>query len=452
MSASLDLVSVFMSGEKPAEKHGIGIEYERLPVDRQTGRAVPYAAPTGPRGEAGKSIEALLEALSAEHGWEATREQGHITSLHKEGTRVTLEPGAQIEMSGQIHRSLKTAREEVTRFVQTTSEVASRLGVSLLGLGYHPFSDFIEIGWVPKSRYRIMAPYLASRGHLAHGMMKGTAGCQVNLDYSSEADAMDKMRVAMAVSSIVTALCANSPLARGQANGFATKRSHIWLHTDPDRCGLLRWVFDEGAKYADYVSYALSVPMLFVLRDGELKNMTGRTFNAYLDGDDAGLTPTLADWRLHLTTLFPEVRLKSYLEVRGSDSGSPDMILAQAALWKGLLYDDRARTRAFDMVERASFEERLSFHRDVSRLGLQAALRGDSALDLAQSLVRLAEQALPPDEASLLEPLRRIAQLDRASPADLLLKRWSGEWRRDPRRLVASLDPEPELTTATRQR
>ncbi|HEY3174604.1 MAG TPA: glutamate-cysteine ligase family protein [Candidatus Polarisedimenticolia bacterium] len=433
-----DLLLTFRSGEKPAESFGIGIEYERLPVSRETGLAVPYA-----KRSVSPSVERFLETMEERHEWRAEREAGHVIALEKEGTRVTLEPGAQVELSGRVHRDLASAREEVDRFLRVSDEVAASQGFAFIGLGYHPFTDFTQIDWVPKGRYRIMAPYLATRGHLAHGMMKGTAGCQVNLDFATESDAMEKLRVAMAISSIVTAMCANSPLSRGQANGFASLRSHIWLHTDPDRCGVLEFAFREGDRYADYAGYALDVPMLFVVREGRWIDMTGRTFRSFLAGGTAGLTPLLSDWEMHLTTLFPEARLKAYVEVRGSDSGSPDLILAQAALWKGLLYDGRARARAWELVRGASFADRVSFHRAVVRRGLRARLSGVEALDLAQELVRLAEGGLERGEIPHLEPLRRIAFEEKRSPAETLLDLWRGEWGRDARRLAASLAPAP---------
>ena len=434
-----DLLALFRSGEKAPQSFGVGVEYERLPLDRATGRAAPYATADG-----SPAIEPFLERMVSQRGWTDQRENGRIIALEKAGTRVTLEPGAQVELSGRVHARLDAVAGELAGFLREADDLAAGMGIALVGVGYHPFSDFSEIGWVPKGRYGIMGPYLATRGHLSHGMMKATAGCQINLDYDTESDAMEKLRVAMSVSSVVTALCANSPMSRGQANGFLSKRSHIWLHTDPDRCGLLAFALRPGARYSDYAAYALDVPMMFIVRDGKWVDMTGRTFREFLSGRTDGLTPLLSDWEMHLTTLFPEVRLKAYVEVRGSDSASPEMILAQTALWKGLLYNETARRESWNLVAGETFHERVRFHRDVARLGLRARLGAVEALEIAQTLIRIAESALGGDEARYLEPMRRILFDERRTPAESLLLRWKGEWGRDPVRLVESLRAESQ--------
>ena len=428
-----DLLAPLRDGIKPVGRLGIGLEYERLPLLAATGGAAPYEPPQ----PGGAGVHAVLERLESRHGWAAQRESGRIIALEKAGTHLTLEPGAQVEMSGRVHADLIAARAELMEFVAETDRAAAEHGIAFVGLGCHPLTEFDAIGWVPKSRYQIMGPYLATRGHLAHAMMKATAGCQLNLDYTSEADALDKLRTAMGVSSLVTALCANSPLRRGQASGFATWRSHIWMHTDPDRTGLLPLAFAEGAGFHDYVAYALDVPMMFVVRDGRWVKMTGRTFRAYMAGSNDGLTPTRADWQLHLTTLFPEVRLKGYVEVRGSDSGPPEIILAQAALWKGILYDDSARRGAWELVAGVGQPDRLAFHRAVSREGLRARLSGRSALELARALLGLAHDGLPGAERPLLDPLRALVAREGAGLSEQLLERWRGACARDPRALVA---------------
>ena len=432
-----DLLALFHSGEKTADRFGVGVEYERLPVSRVTGLAIPYAAASG-----SPSIEMFLERMVSERGWRDQREHGRIIALEKNGTHVTLEPGAQVELSGKVHTGLDAVRDELAGFIHEADDLAASMEIAFLGVGYHPFTDFTDIGWVPKGRYAIMGPYLATRGHLSHGMMKATAGCQINLDFADEEDAMEKLRVAMGVSSVVTALCANSPMSRGQANGFLSKRSHIWLHTDPDRSGLLPFALQPGARYADYVAYALDVPMMFVVRDGTWVDMTGRTFRGFLDGNTDGLTPLLSDWEMHLTTLFPEVRLKAYVEVRGSDSAPPDLILAQTALWMGLLYDEKARRDAWALVGGIDFQERARFHREVTRRGLRACLGGRPALEIAQALIQIASSALGSRQSHYLGPLRKFAFDEKRTPAQSLLFRWNGEWERDPAHLVESLRTE----------
>jgi len=431
------LLDILRRGEKPKDTWGVGIEYERLPVSRVSGEAVPYLPADG----RAPSIAALLETL-ASRGWQAQRERGHITALERGGTHITLEPGAQVEMSGRVHTDLAEASSEILSFVQETDAIAAGMGIAFLGLGFQPFTAIDRIGWVPKKRYEIMAPYLATRGHLAHGMMKGTAGCQINLDYASEREAMEMLRTATGISSIVTALCANSPLTRGQANGFATVRSHIWAHTDPDRCGLLAFALEEGASYDDYVDYALDVPMLFVVRAGEWIDMTGVTFRHFLAQGHRGAVATIGDWQMHLTTLFPEVRIKSWLEVRGSDSGAPETIVAQAALWMGVLYDTAARRSAWDLVAGVTFAQRRTFHRDVTRRGLDARLGDRSARELGRSLLGIAAAHLAPRDAARLAPLRAVID-EGATPAQELLARWRGAWDRDPASLVAALAPVP---------
>jgi glutamate--cysteine ligase len=439
-----ELTAIFSAGEKPRDRFGIGIEYERLPLHAGTGRAVPYGATDGRGRSPLPSVESFLEGMEA-RGWTAEREQGRIIALQRDATRVTLEPGAQVELSGGVHTDLARAGRELDAFQAEAEAVAGPMGLVFLGLGLQPFTPVEEIGWVPKRRYGIMGPWLARRGHLAHHMMKATAGCQINLDFSSEDEAMEMLRTAMGVSTLVTALCANSPLSVGQANGFLTKRSHIWMHTDPDRCGLLPFALEPGARYRDYAAWALDVPMLFVVREHGWVDMTGRTFRQFL-ANGQGLAPTFADWQLHLTTLFPEVRLKSYLEVRGSDSGPPAMVMAQAALWKGLLYDPAARRRAWGLVSGASFAERTAFWRDVTRQGLRARLRGVAARDLAGELVALAAGALPPHEADLLAPMQEVVRTG-TTPAERVRALWTGPCERQPARLVDALAREAAAGT-----
>src|SRR5439155_20283422 len=259
-----------------------------------------------------------------------------------DGARNTVEPGLQMELSGNIHRRLHSAAEELRRYLGQVQAASDPLGVVWAAAGTHPTAALDRIPWLAKQRYAIMREYLPERGRLAHTMMKGTCGAQVNLDSTDEADAMEKLRVAMGLTSIVTAAFANSPITAGRVNGQRTERAAVWLETDPDRCGLLPFAFEPNASYDDYIEFALGVPVLFLVRGGHYMPIRGLTFGQLLERGYQGERATEEDWQTHLTTLFPEVRLKGYLEIRGTDSISPSLVLAHAAFWKGILYGGRA--------------------------------------------------------------------------------------------------------------
>ncbi|SRR6266571_1250146 len=439
-----DLTGYFDLGAKPRERWGAGLEYERVGVFRDTGRAVPYEGPV--------SVETLLRNLARDRGWEPHEENGHVLSLSKGSTRVTLEPGAQLELSGAVHRGLATMRDELGAFVAEVDDLSRPLGIAWLGLGLQPFSPLDEIPWIPKARYAIMREYLPRRGSRAPVMMKQTACMQVNLDYGSEADAADKLRTAMALSPAVTALYANSPILEGRLNGFMTYRAWAWRDTDPDRCGLLPFVFRDGSGFADYLDYALDVPMFFVVRAEQWMPAQGMTFRRFIKKGFEGHRATVADFELHLTTLFPEVRLKRYVEVRGTDSGDPPSCLALVALWKGILYDGASRRAAWEMVRDMTFKERVALLDDVCRFGPAARLaprppRGDAGprepglvRDLLIELVRLARQGLNnqgvPEEAGFLDLLDRRLGGEGGCPAHRLAADWEGPMARDPRKLI----------------
>ncbi len=440
-----NLAGYFERGSKPRERWGVGLEFERVGVLRESGRAVPYSGPV--------SVETLLRNLVRDHGWTPEDEGGHILALSRGGTRITLEPGAQLEMSGAVQRSLLAMRDELATFVSEIEDVSHPLGIAWLGLGLQPFTPLDEIGFIPKARYAIMRDYLPRRGTRGLIMMKQTACMQVNLDYGGEADASDKMRTAMALSPLVTALYANSPITEGRLNGFMSYRAWVWGDTDPDRCGLLPFVFRDGAGFSDYLEYALDVPMFFVVRGGRYLPAQGMTFRKFLRKGFEAQRATLADFELHLTTLFPEVRLKHYLEVRGADSGEPLSCLALAALWKGLLYDGASRRAAWEMVRDLTFKERVALLEDVCRHGPAARLpegrsgRAESAghapslvRDLLIEMVRLARQGLNnqgvPEEAAFLDLLDRRLGGEGGCPAYRLTAEWEGAMGRDAGKLI----------------
>lgn len=426
-----DLAGYFEDGGKPREEWGVGIEYERVGVHSESGNAIPYAGP--------RSLSTVLARLVAMDGWRPVYAGPHIIALEGErATHISLEPGGQLELSGAVHRRLIDLREEVAEWTTRLQEHSEPLGISWLGLGLQPFTPLDGIDWVPKPRYRVMSARLATTGTLAHVMMKQTAGVQVNLDYSDEQDAMDKFRVASGLSSLVTALFANSPLVEGKPNGFMSYRSWVWQHTDPARCGLLPFAFRREARFGDYLDYALDVPMLFILRQGTFIDMNGRSFRDFLRSGSGEHRPTLEDFQLHLTTLFPEVRIKRYLELRGGDSGDPRLALAQVALWKGILYDAAARGAAWDLVSNLDWETRREFHTAAARQGAEARLGARTAREAGLDLSRIAREGLERqgEPVDLLLPLEELLRDQRACPAKSLLERWNREWKGDPRRLL----------------
>jgi glutamate--cysteine ligase len=422
------LVEYFLRGAKPARAWGVGMEYERLGMDARTGRAIPYF---GPRG-----VEAVLCALADRFGWEKHCENGHVIGLKRDGSAITLEPGGQLELSGGVHRLLRSLRQEVAQHFLETAAVSEPLDLCWIPIGLHPVTPIGEIDWVPKGRYAILAPFLATRGPLAIYMMKGTAGVQLNLDYDSAEDASDKFRTAMGITGILTAACAHSPLYGGRRNGFQSHRARIWEETDVQRCGLPEFAFRDDLSLDRYVEHALDVPMVFVARKGAWLPMHGLPFRRFLKEGYRGLQPIYADWALHLTSIFTEVRLKTYVEIRGADSVPPALAIALAAFWKGILYDEWARRDAWKLVSSHSFERRLAFQREVALKGLEARLGGTSARELAAELVRLGRGGLermpsqpqgPPacvGEAAFLDPLEEIVLKRGEVPAARLLENW----------------------------
>ncbi len=412
------LVAYFQSGAKERPRFRIGIEQEKIAV-RDDGSPVPY---DGERG-----LSAVLERFE-QRGFRATREDGHIIALARDGDRITMEPGGQLELSGG---ALPTAAECATALdahVREVGELARPLGIRFIGVGARPFGKLDDVGWLPKRRYGVMREYFPRHGRdsrLAHYMMKMTATVQANFDYSSEADALDKIRTAYGVTLIITALYAASPILEGRPTGYQSTRAAIWLETDGDRCGLLPFVFEPGFSFRDYVEWALDVPMFFVVRDGVFRPAHALPFRRFIAEGWEGLRPTLADWEVHLSTLFPEVRLKRYVEVRGADAGPMPMARGLGALWRGILEDPAARAAAWALVDKHPFAEREALRRDVARAGLAARFGGRSVRELAVELCKIADAGLArladgAGDRPLLEPLRARAEAGR-SPADDLL-------------------------------
>ena len=430
------LIDYFVGSAKPRSDWRVGTEYEKVAVRREDGRAVPYS---GPRG-----IEALLRSLADRYGWEPVEEEGRIVALSGRKAAITLEPGGQVELSGEVCESVHCAAAEFREHIDQVVTVGDQLGIAFLGLGMQPVTRPNEFELVPKKRYGIMWPHMARVGTLGRRMMTQTATVQVNIDYGSEADAMQKLRVGMGISPLFTAMFANSPLSDGDLNGYASFRGHIWSDTDNARSGLLRFVFDPSASFEHYVEWALDVPMYFIVRDGVWIDMTARTFREFLADGVQGHRATMADWSAHLTTLFPEARMKGYIELRGADSQAPELMLAVPALTKGLLYDPDCLQAAWDLVKAWSWEERVTLWHDAHRQALQARVRKIRLAEIARELVAIAVEGLHRqrqldaagrDESIYLERLEHEVARGRC-PADAIIERWVGDWHGDVHRLI----------------
>jgi glutamate--cysteine ligase len=430
------LRTYFQRAGKPRAAWRVGTEYEKVAVDAATGRAAAYS---GPRG-----IETVLKRLADRYAWEPKEDGGRVIALYRGQASITLEPGAQLELSGEQCASIHCAHEELVQHVREVVSVGGELGLAFLGLGMQPVSAVDEIELVPKRRYRIMAPYMATVGRLGLRMMKQTATVQANFDYADEADAMAKMRTAMGLTPLLSAMFANSPIADGGLTGYMTVRGHVWTDTDRARAGLLPFVFEAGAGFDEYIEWALDVPMYFVIRDGDYVNLAGTPFRRYLREGHAGTRATMEDWALHLTTLFPEVRLKTYMEVRSADSQPPELMLALPALLKGVLYEPDCLAAAWDLTKRWSWPERLELYHAAHREALAARAGRFPLLDLARELFGIATEGLRrqaalnargEDETIYLERLRELLAAGK-SPAQTIAEQWEGAWRGEVRRLI----------------
>jgi len=435
-----DLLATFAKGEKPAERWAIGTEHEKFVFRCADHRAPSYDEPGG--------IRDLLQALT-EFGWQPVIEGGNMIALTGPDGAVSLEPAGQLELSGAQRAHLHETCAETGRHLAQAKAVGEKLGLCFLGLGMWPDKSRAELPVMPKGRYAIMLNYMPKVGSLGLDMMLRTCTIQVNLDYASEADMVRKFRVGLALQPLATALFANSPFTEGKPNGFLSFRSHIWSDTDPDRTGMLPFVFEDGFGYERYLDYALDVPMYFLVRDGKYLDVAGQSFRDFLDGRLPGLPgekPRVSDFIDHLSTIFPEVRLKSFLEMRGADGGPWSRICALPALWVGLLYDDAALAAAWDEVKDWSLEARQKLRDAVPVHGLKAPTpTGEPLLELGKRILAIAESGLNArgrlnnagdNESGYLDPLREVIAAGQ-SPARRLLDRYHGEWKGDISRIYA---------------
>ena len=426
-----DLIAYMEEGPKPPEKWRIGTEHEKFAFHPENFMPLAYEGKDG--------IRALLDGLTR-FGWEPYLENGNpIALMRGDGSSVSLEPGGQVELSGAPVETIHQTCDEVGTHLKEVREVAGELGIALMGLGYRPKCKLSDVHWMPKGRYKIMREYMPKRGSLGHHMMLATCTVQVNLDFASEAHMVEMYRASLALQPLATALWANSPFREGKPNGYLSYRSHIWTDTDPDRSGMLDFVFDDNFGFERYVDYVLDLPMYFVYRDGKYIDASGQSFRDFMKGELPALPgekPSLKDWEDHMTTAFPEVRLKHFLEMRGADGCTWDTICALPAFWVGLLYDDQAFAAVQDLIGDWSVEEISKLRDDVPMTALKTPFRGGTLQDVAQPAVQIARDGLRrrnrlssdgEDESHYLNPLVKIAETG-VTQAEELLKLYETEW------------------------
>ena len=428
-----DLVAWFEAGSKPRSHFRIGTEHEKFAFTVEGHNPVPY--------EGRRGIRALLEGMQHLLGWEPIVEAGNIIGLFDVtgGGAISLEPGGQFELSGAPVETVHQTCSELMAHLAQVKEVARPLGIGFLGLGMTPTWSRAQIPMMPKGRYRIMTAYMPKVGKLGLDMMYRTCTVQTNIDYSSEADMVKKLRVSLALQPVATAIFANSPFTEGKPNGFLSFRSEIWRDTDPNRSGMLPWAFEPGMGFERYVDYALGVPMYFVKRGERYVDVAGQSFRDLMAGRLEGLPgehATISDWANHVSTIFPEVRLKRYLEMRGADGGPWRRLPALPAYWVGILYDDDSLQAAWDLVKDWTAAERQKLRDEVPRLGFAATIAGQSVLQLAKTTIALADNGLArrrrldargQDERRYLRPIEEYVGRG-ITPAEELLAKFHGPW------------------------
>lgn len=442
ITSHAQLAEYLASGCKPKDQWRIGTEHEKFGYCKDTLKPLPYD------GE--RSIRAVLEGLRDRHGWDPVSEGGHIIGLTKDGANVSLEPGGALELSGAPLETIHQTCDEVNEHLAQVKDIADEIGVGFIGLGAAPIWTHEEMPLMPKGRYKLMDAYMDKVGTTGKQMMRRTCTVQVNLDFASEADMVQKMRVALALSPVATALFANSPFFEGKPVGVKSKRMQIWETLDDSRTGMLPFVFDEGFGFERWVEYALDVPMYFVYRDGVYVDALGMSFRDFLEGKLPALpgeVPTLSDWADHLTTAFPDARMKKYIEMRGADGGPWRRLCALPAFWVGLMYDQTALDAAWDLAKGWDAETREALRLAATRDGLQAEVGDIRMHDLAREVLNIAEAGLVararpgagglvPNETHFLNALKD--SVDSGSvPSDELLARYNGDWNGDLSRIYA---------------
>ncbi len=432
LSNKRDLVEYMEGGCKPISEWKIGTEHEKFPYHLSDLRPLTYTEKNG--------ILRLLTELQR-FGWKPELENGNIIALRKEGDgTISLEPSGQLELSGEVVSTIHQTCDQVGRHLQQVKAVASELDIGFLGIGYRPLGSIAEVPWMPKDRYKIMRNYMPKKGNLGLEMMSSTCTVQVNLDFNSEATMVKMFRVSLALQPIATALWANSPFRLGKPTGYLSYRSYIWTDTDPDRCGILPFVFDEGFGFERYVDYMLDVPMYFVYRNNKYIDVSGLSFRDFLKGKLSAIPgeyPKLLDWINHLSVAFPEVRLKQFLEMRGADGGSWANLCALPAFWVGLLYDSDSLDSAYNIISNWSHEDHAYLRQEVPKTALKTAFQNKSVREVALDILEIAHSGLRKrscldsvgiDEAHFLKPLFQIAETG-MTPAEELLRAYERRWK-----------------------
>ncbi|MEQ9124896.1 MAG: glutamate--cysteine ligase [Alphaproteobacteria bacterium] len=434
ITSKRQLVEWLEAGQKPKSAWRVGTEHEKFVFRIADRRRAPYEGPDG--------IGALLTQIADRFGWRKIEENGNVVALSRDDCNITLEPGGQFELSGAPLETLHQTCREANEHLEEARAVCADLGLGMLGVGFDPEWRQDEMPWMPKGRYKVMRRYMPKVGGRGLDMMTRTCTIQSNLDFGGESDMVEKFRISLALQPLATALFANSPFVEGMPTGRLSERSYVWTDTDPDRCGMLDFVFEDGFGFERYCDYLLDTPMYFAYRDGKYVDVAGESFRDFMAGklpQLPGEVPHMGDWADHVTTSFPEVRLKRFLEMRGADGGPWSSICALSAFWVGLLYDDAAQKAAWSLVKDWTQADRAKLRDEAPIIGLKAEVRGRTLQDVARDAIRIARDGLVArarldsagdSEAGFLTPLEAIAASG-VTPADEKLALFSGPWGRD---------------------
>ncbi len=427
------LVEYFEDGNKPSENWGIGTEHEKFLYRKSDGQRLGYDTSPG----IGQIMTHMLK-----NGWAPLVEENNIIGLIKDGASISIEPGGQFELSGKNFHNIHQTFQETRKHFEDLSNICRKYDVTTLALGFDPIQKLDQMPWMPKERYRIMKQYMPAKGNLGLDMMTRTATIQVNLDYGDEINMIKKMRVAQALQSTATALFANSPFTEGKPNGYLSYRAQVWEDTDPDRCGFLPFIFDDDFGFERWVDYLLDIPMYFILRNGEFINSHNMTFRSFMNGKHS-LKPTMEDWDTHVSTAFPDVRLKQFIEMRGADASCVSHIAALSAFWVGLLYDEDALNEAYAITQKWDVPTIRKVRSMVPKMALKASAGnihiGNSARQMlkisAAGLARRAKHLNIEDEGIYLAPIIEIAESG-ITQAEQHLKKFHNEWNEDISKLM----------------